>query len=116
MKPITQAILAGLLSPVINASTWSMPRRSPSSEGSKSANRSRAARGTFASMIRVLAITSDRESEVAGACGDARDAGIVRINGFSLEAIPKGHMLFLFNREICSSVLGRIQLSSAITI
>ena len=61
----------------------------------------------FASMIRVRAITSGRESEVAGAVLGRRDARIVRINGFSLEAIPKGHMLFLFNRDL-PGVLGRI--------
>jgi D-3-phosphoglycerate dehydrogenase len=31
----------------------------------------------------------------------------VRINGFNLEAIPKGHMLYLFNRDV-PGVLGRI--------
>jgi D-3-phosphoglycerate dehydrogenase len=36
-----------------------------------------------------------------------RDARIVRINGFNLEAIPKGHMLYLFNRDV-PGVLGQI--------
>jgi D-3-phosphoglycerate dehydrogenase len=36
-----------------------------------------------------------------------RDGRIVRINGFNLEAIPKGHMLFLFNRDQ-PGVLGSI--------
>jgi D-3-phosphoglycerate dehydrogenase len=61
----------------------------------------------FASMIRVRAITAERESEVAGALFGRRDARIVLINGFRLEAIPKGHMLFLFNRDE-PGVLGRI--------
>src|SRR5262245_65236138 len=58
-------------------------------------------------MIRVRAVTGDRESEVAGALFGRRDGRIVRINGFSLEAIPKGHMLFLFNRDQ-PGVLGSI--------
>jgi len=44
---------------------------------------------------------------VAGALFGKRDARIVRINGFNLEAIPKGHMLFLFNQDQ-PGVLGRI--------
>ena len=35
------------------------------------------------------------------------DGRIVRINGFNLEAIPKGHMLFVFNRDL-PGVLGSI--------
>jgi D-3-phosphoglycerate dehydrogenase len=58
-------------------------------------------------MIRVRAVTSESESEVCGALFSRRDARLVRINGFNLEAIPRGHMLFLFNRDV-PGVLGRI--------
>src|SRR5205085_282886 len=60
----------------------------------------------FASMIRVRTVTGSKESEVAGALFGRRDARIVRINGFNTEAIPKGHILFLLNRDI-PGVLGR---------
>ena len=36
-----------------------------------------------------------------------RDARLVRINGFNLEALPKGHMILLLNRDE-PGVLGRI--------
>jgi D-3-phosphoglycerate dehydrogenase / 2-oxoglutarate reductase len=107
VKPITQAVLAGLLGPVIervnmvNASIVAEQRGIKVTE-----SLSRRARD-FASMIAVRAVTSDRESEVAGALFGRRDARIVRINGFNLEAIPKGHMLLLFNRDE-PGVLGRI--------
>jgi D-3-phosphoglycerate dehydrogenase len=107
VKPITQAVLAGLLGPVIervnmvNASVVAEQRGIKISE-----SLSRRARD-FASMIRVRAVTAERESEVAGALFGRRDARIVRINGFNLEAIPKGHMLFLFNRDQ-PGVLGSI--------
>ena len=99
VKPITQAVLAGLLGPVIervnmvNASIVAEQRGVKISE-----SLSRRARD-FASMIRVRALTAERESEVAGALFGRRDGRIVRINGFNLEAIPKGHMLLLFNRD-----------------
>jgi D-3-phosphoglycerate dehydrogenase len=107
VKPITHAVLAGLLGPVIervnmvNASIVAEHRGIKVSE-----SLSRRARD-FASMIRVRTVTSERESEVAGALFGRRDGRIVRINGFSLEAIPKGHMLFLFNRDL-PGVLGSI--------
>lgn len=58
-------------------------------------------------MIRVRAVTAERDSEVAGALFGRRDGRIVRINGFNLEAIPKGHMLLVFNRDL-PGVLGSI--------
>jgi D-3-phosphoglycerate dehydrogenase len=107
VAPITQAVLAGLLSPVIervnmvNASVVAQQRGIRVSEST-----SRRARD-FASMIRVRVATGERESEVAGALFGRREGRIVRINGFNLEAIPRGHMLLLFNRDL-PGVLGRI--------
>ncbi|HMG32452.1 MAG TPA: phosphoglycerate dehydrogenase [Blastocatellia bacterium] len=107
VKPITQALLAGLLSPVIervnmvNSSIVAEQRGVRITE-----SLSRRARD-FASMIRVRAVTSERESEVAGALFGKRDGRIVVINGFRLEAIPRGHMILLFNRDM-PGVLGRI--------
>jgi D-3-phosphoglycerate dehydrogenase len=58
-------------------------------------------------MIKVTALTGDAESEVAGALFGRREGRIVRINGFNLEALPKGHMILLFNRDE-PGVLGRV--------
>ncbi|HEY3135630.1 MAG TPA: phosphoglycerate dehydrogenase [Blastocatellia bacterium] len=107
IKPITHAVLAGLLGPVIERINMVNAAIVAEQRGIKvSESLSRRARD-FASMIRVRAVTAERESEVAGALFGRRDARIVLINGFRLEAIPKGHMLFLFNRDE-PGVLGRI--------
>jgi D-3-phosphoglycerate dehydrogenase len=107
VKPITQAVLAGLLSPVIERVNMVNSAIVAEQRGIKvTESLSRRARD-FASMIRVRAVTADQESEVAGALFGRRDTRIVRINGFNLEAIPKGHMLLLFNRDE-PGVLGRI--------
>ncbi|MEK6288691.1 MAG: phosphoglycerate dehydrogenase [Acidobacteriota bacterium] len=107
VKPITQAVLAGLLGPVIERVNMVNAAMVAEQRGIKvSESLSRRARD-FASMIRVRAVTAERESEVAGALFGRRDGRIVRINGFSLEAIPKGHMLLLFNRDQ-PGVLGSI--------
>ena len=107
LQPITQAILAGFLSPVIGHVNMVNAALVADQRGIKvTESRSRKARD-FASMIKVRAVTTEQESEVAGALFGRRDARIVRINGFSLDALPKGHMLLLFNRDE-PGVLGRI--------
>ena len=107
VKPITQAVLAGLLGPVIERVNMVNAAIVAEQRGIKvSESLSRRARD-FASMIRVRAVTAERDSEVAGALFGRRDGRIVRINGFNLEAIPKGHMLLVFNRDL-PGVLGSI--------
>lgn len=107
VKPITQAVLAGLLSPIIERVNMVNAALIAEQRGIRvTESLSRRARD-FASMVRVRATTAESVSEVAGAVFGRRDGRIVRINGFSLEAIPKGHMLFLFNHDR-PGVLGRI--------
>ena len=107
VRPITQAILTGLLHPVIERISMVNAALVAEERGIKvSESKVRKARD-FASVIRIRAVTATRESEVTGALFGKRNARIVRINGFNLEAIPKGHILFLFNRDV-PGVLGRI--------
>jgi len=61
----------------------------------------------FASLITVRAQTPDGEREVSGALFDGKNPRLVRVNGFSLEAIPKGHMVVLFNQDV-PGVIGKI--------
>ncbi len=107
VKPITQAVLAGLLGPVIERVNMVNASIVAEERGIKvSVSSSRRARD-FTSMMRVRAVTTDHESEVAGALFGNNQGRIVRINGFNLEAIPRGHMLIIFNRDV-PGVLGRI--------
>jgi D-3-phosphoglycerate dehydrogenase / 2-oxoglutarate reductase len=106
-KPITQAILAGFLRPVIERVNMVNAAIVAEQRGIKvTESRSRTPRD-FASMIKVQAVTSEGDSEVAGALFGRRFGRLVRINGFNLEALPKGHMILLFNRDE-PGVLGRI--------
>jgi D-3-phosphoglycerate dehydrogenase len=107
VKPITHAVLAGLLSPVIERVNMVNAAIVAEQRGIKvTVSLSQRARD-FASMMRVRAVTAEQESKVAGALFGRRNGRIVRINDFNLEAIPKGHMLLLFNRDE-PGVLGRI--------
>lgn len=106
-KPITQAILAGLLRPVIERVNMVNAAMVAEQRGIKvTESRSRKPRD-FASMIKVRAVTAEAESEVAGALFGRREGRIVRINGFNLEALPKGHMILLLNHDE-PGVLGRV--------
>jgi D-3-phosphoglycerate dehydrogenase len=107
VKPITQAILSGLLSPVIERVSMVNAALVAEERGIKVSESLQRRAIDFASMIRVRTVTGSKESEVAGALFGKRDARIVRINGFNTEAIPKGHILFLLNRDV-PGVLGRV--------
>ncbi|HKV39887.1 MAG TPA: phosphoglycerate dehydrogenase, partial [Blastocatellia bacterium] len=107
VKPITQSVLAGLLSPVIERVNLVNSGLVSEERGIKVTESLSHKARDFASLITVRAVTAGGESEVAGALMGRRDARLVRINGFSLEAIPKGHMLIIFNRDV-AGVLGRI--------
>ncbi len=106
VKLITQAILVGLLAPTservnfVNAALVAEERGVRISEA-----RSRRATD-FASMVEVTMETEEQQSRVAGALLGEKDLRIVRVNGFNLEAIPKGHMLLCTNRDV-PGVLGK---------
>lgn len=106
-KPVTQAVLAGLLGPVIERVNMVNASLVAEERGIKITESLQRKARDFASMIRVRTVSGGGDNEVAGALFSNRDPRIVRINGFNLEAIPNGHMLFLFNRD-APGVLGRI--------
>jgi D-3-phosphoglycerate dehydrogenase len=107
VKPITQAVLAGLLSPVIERVNVVNATIVAEERGIHVVESLLRRAHDFASLVRVRAVTARGESEVAGTLFGRREARFVRINGFNLEAIPTGHMLYLFNRD-SPGVLGRI--------
>jgi D-3-phosphoglycerate dehydrogenase len=106
LRPITQAILVGLLSPTservnfVNAALVAEERGIRVSEALSRRS------VDFTSMIEVTMEVDGQQSRVAGALFSEKDLRIVRINGFNLEAIPKGHMLLCSNRDV-PGVLGR---------
>ncbi|MBI2560610.1 MAG: phosphoglycerate dehydrogenase [Planctomycetes bacterium] len=53
----------------------------------------------FTNLVYARIHTDDGERSVAGTVFDMREARIVEINGYSVEAIPDGHMLILFGKD-----------------
>ena len=106
-RPVAQAILTGLLAQavenvnVVNAAVVAEERGIRVRQSTD-----RQARD-FASMITVRTRTEEGEHEVAGAMFGRRDARVVRVDGFDIEAIPEGDMVLLSNRDV-PGVIGRI--------
>ncbi|MEJ2469548.1 MAG: phosphoglycerate dehydrogenase [Desulfuromonadales bacterium] len=119
-EPLTNAALKGLLTPMIgpeanyiNAPHLIRERRIRVTE-----TRSQATQG-FASVIRLTVIGADGEHAVSGALFGEEDYRIVRVNGCYVEAIPKGHILVLFNEDrpgiigFIGQILGDAQINIA---
>lgn len=99
-EPLTTAALKGLLTPMvgpevnyINAPYLANERgiriietKSPRTEG-------------YTSMIRLTVNGSDGEHFVCGALFGEEDFRIVRVDGYNVEAVPKGHILVLHNED-----------------
>ncbi len=107
VRPITQAVLVGLLSGTSNRVNFVNAALIAEERGiAVSETKSRVAKD-FASLISLWVETDAGESDVAGAVFRESDLRIVRVNGFPIEAIPKGHMLLCANRDQ-PGTLGRI--------
>lgn len=114
--PVTRAFVAGLLRNmsarvnVVNAFLIAEERGlSITTSYARTAGAGGAAKsvGTM-SHIRTRVLIADVEQLVAGALfGPQRDGRITEINGFRLEAIPRGHLLVTRNRDV-PGVIGRI--------
>ncbi len=114
--PVTRAFVAGLLRNmsarvnVVNAFLIAEERGlSITTSYARTAGAGGAAKsvGTM-SHIRTRVLIADVEQLVAGALfGPQRDRRITEINGFRLEAIPRGHLLVTRNRDV-PGVIGRI--------
>lgn len=107
VSPVTQSILVGLLSGVIerinfvNASVVAHERGIKVTEAKVRQVRD------YGSLVQLRLKTPNGEKEVAGTVFDRTNPRIVSVNGFRLEAIPKGCMIFLLNRDL-PGVIGRV--------
>ena len=100
VAPITTALLKGLLSPLlseninfINAPVIVKERGINVIESKSSSIKD------YTSMISLTIKTTSEESYAAGTIFGKQDPRIVRINEFTLEAIPEGNMLVIYNHD-----------------
>lgn len=100
VAPITTALLKGLLTPLlsesinfINAPVIVKERGINVIESKSSSVKD------YTSMISLTIKTTSGESYAAGTIFGKQDPRVVRIDKFTLEAIPEGHMLVIYNYD-----------------
>lgn len=99
-KPLTHSILKGLLVPVmgddvnyVNAPSVAEAR------GIHLSEEKAASAEDFSTLIRLTVRAGNEQNAVAGTIFGKYEPRIVRINKFRLEAVPEGHMLFIYNTD-----------------
>lgn len=100
VKLVTTSFLCGLLRPIfandvnlVNAPLLAADRGIQVRETSSNVP------GDFSNLIAASIQTDDAKRSVAGTLFGRRDARIVEIDGYLVEAIPQGHLLVLFNQD-----------------
>ena len=106
-RPVAQAILTGLLSPVIERINFVNASVVAEEQGVRVRQSTVRHARDYASVITVRTRSGEGEHEVSGAVFGAEDQRIVRVDGFSLDAVPSGHMVLLSNRDV-PGVIGKI--------
>ncbi len=117
-QPLTISILKGMLSPIlgdmvnfVNVPIHVKERNIRVTEATRSEAED------FTNLINVYVKTSEEENLVAGTIFGKRDARLVRINDFRLEANMEGHLVLIYNIDTPGTIgaigtcLGRHQIN-----
>lgn len=107
VRPIADAVLTGLLSPVIERINFINASVIAEERGIRVRQTSDRHARDYASTIGVRTISADGSHDAVGAMFGASDPRIVRVDGYTIEAVPEGHMVLLRNRDV-PGVIGRI--------
>ncbi len=106
--PVTISILKGLLAPVlredvnfVNAPVVAKDR------GIKVVESKSETCENFNNLLEVKVVSSEDENTLAGTIFGKTEPRLVRINKFTLEAVPEGHMLLIYNEDR-PGVIGRV--------
>jgi len=99
-KPLTHSLLKGMLYPVMHDEVNYV--NSPAMAASRGIHVSEEkveSAEDFATLIRLTVRAGNEENSVAGTIFGKYEPRLVRINKFRLEAVPEGHMLFIYNTD-----------------
>ncbi len=110
-KPLTVALLKGLLSPALreDVNYVNAPIRAKERGIKVTESRTETAED-FINLIKVVVRFPGGENVVAGTIFGKKEPRIVQINDFRLDAVPEGHMLYIMNEDR-PGVIGRIGLT-----
>jgi D-3-phosphoglycerate dehydrogenase len=99
-KPLTHSLLKGLLFPVVGDEVNYVNAPSmAASRGIHISEEKAASAEDFSTLIRLTVRAGNEENVLAGTIFGKYEPRLVRINKFRLEAIPEGHMLFIYNTD-----------------
>jgi D-3-phosphoglycerate dehydrogenase len=100
IAPVTISLLKGLLTPILNENVNYINAPVVAKERGITVVESRSSEvKDYTSMISVTIKTAKGETTVSGAIFGRQDPRIVRINKFTVEVIPEGRMLVMFNDD-----------------
>jgi D-3-phosphoglycerate dehydrogenase len=100
VAPVTLSLLKGLLTPILTESINHINAPIIAKErGIKVIESKSSEIKDYTSMITLTVKTSKEVSSITGAIFGRHDPRIVQINKFSLDVIPEGHMLLLYNHD-----------------
>ncbi|MBM4284802.1 MAG: phosphoglycerate dehydrogenase [Deltaproteobacteria bacterium] len=99
-KPLTHALLKGMLFPIVGDEVnYVNAPAMAASRGIHLSEESIASAEDFTTLIRVTVRAGKEENVVSGTIFGKYEPRLVRINKFRLEAIPEGHLLFIYNTD-----------------
>lgn len=99
-KPLTHSVLKGLLYPIMHDEVnYVNAPAMAESRGITVSEEKIAAGEDFTTLIRLTVRAGMEENVVAGTIFGKYEPRLVQINKFRLEAIPEGHMLFIYNTD-----------------
>jgi len=100
LAPVTISLLKGLLTPILNETVNYINAPVVAKErGIKVVEARSSEVKDYSNMINLTIKTSQEESSAAASLFGRADHRIVRINKFTMEVIPEGHMLVLYNYD-----------------
>ncbi|MBN1828183.1 MAG: phosphoglycerate dehydrogenase [Deltaproteobacteria bacterium] len=100
ITPVTIAVIKGLLSPILHDSVNYVNAPIIARErGIKVIESKSSERKDYRSMIGLTIRTNKEESFAAGAVFGREEYRIVRVNKFSLDVVPEGHLIVIYNQD-----------------
>lgn len=100
VAPITLSLLKGLLTPILNENVNYINAPVVARDrGIKVVESKSSEAKDYTSMISLTIKTTEKTSYAAGTIFGRQDLRIVRVNKFTVEVIPEGHMLVITNND-----------------
>lgn len=98
--PITVAALKGLLGPILEETVNYVNAPSIAKDRGIEVNEAKSSNaGNFSSLLTIKVKTGGQVKTISGAIFNKKEPRLVEIDGMSLEVIPEGNMLYLFNED-----------------